>query len=75
LIFGGRSAGFLCSCGCGGVLRRRRADLSRRRGLIWGWKQDRASVARGRIIDVTPAAAGQLGFSGLARVSLDVLSR
>jgi len=36
---------------------------------------DRGPFTRGRIIDVTPAAAGQLGFSGLARVSLDVLSR
>jgi len=35
----------------------------------------RGPFTRGRMIDVTPAAAGQLGFSGLARVSLDVLSR
>jgi rare lipoprotein A len=36
---------------------------------------DRGPFTRGRIIDVTPAAAGQLGFSGLAPVSLDVVSR
>jgi rare lipoprotein A (peptidoglycan hydrolase) len=28
---------------------------------------------RGRIIDVTPAAARALGFSGLAHVTLDVV--
>jgi rare lipoprotein A len=31
---------------------------------------DRGPFVRGRIIDVTPAAARALGFSGLARVSL-----
>jgi rare lipoprotein A len=36
---------------------------------------DRGPFTRGRIIDVTPAAAGQLGFSGLTPVSLDVVSR
>jgi rare lipoprotein A len=34
---------------------------------------DRGPFTRGRIIDVTPAAAGQLGFSGLTPVSLDRL--
>ena len=33
---------------------------------------DRGPFVRGRIIDVTPAAARALGFSGLAPVSLDV---
>jgi rare lipoprotein A len=33
---------------------------------------DRGPFVRGRIIDVTPAAARMLGFSGLARVSLSV---
>ena len=32
---------------------------------------DRGPFARGRVIDVTPAAARVLGFSGLAPVSLD----
>jgi rare lipoprotein A len=36
---------------------------------------DRGPFTRGRIIDVTPAAAGQLGFSGLTPVNLDVVSR
>ena len=31
----------------------------------------RGPFARGRVIDVTPAAARALGFSGLAPVSLD----
>jgi peptidoglycan lytic transglycosylase len=31
---------------------------------------DRGPFVRGRIIDVTPAAARELGFSGLATVSL-----
>jgi rare lipoprotein A len=31
---------------------------------------DRGPFVRGRIIDVTPAAARELGFSGLAQVSL-----
>ena len=31
---------------------------------------DRGPFVRGRIIDVTPAAAGELGFSGLAPVTL-----
>jgi len=34
---------------------------------------DRGPFVRGRIIDVTPAAARALGFSGLARVTLDVV--
>ncbi len=34
---------------------------------------DRGPFVRGRIIDVTPAAAHALGFSGLAPVKLDVL--
>ena len=31
---------------------------------------DRGPVVRGRIIDLTPAAASQLGFSGLAPVAV-----
>ena len=31
---------------------------------------DRGPFLRGRVIDLTPAAASQLGFNGLARVSL-----
>jgi rare lipoprotein A len=34
---------------------------------------DRGPFVRGRIIDVTPAAARALGFSGLTRVSLSVV--
>jgi rare lipoprotein A len=34
---------------------------------------DRGPFVRGRIIDVTPAAAPVLGFSGLAPVTLDVI--
>jgi rare lipoprotein A len=34
---------------------------------------DRGPFVRGRVIDVTPAAARALGFSGLARVTLDVI--
>ena len=34
---------------------------------------DRGPFVRGRVIDVTPAAARALGFSGLAQVSLAVL--
>ena len=34
---------------------------------------DRGPYVRGRIIDVTPAAAHALGFSGLAPVEVDVL--
>ncbi len=34
---------------------------------------DRAPFVRGRIIDLTPAAAHALGFSGLAPVTVDVL--
>jgi rare lipoprotein A len=34
---------------------------------------DRGPFMRGRIIDVTPAAAHALGFSGLAHVTLDVV--
>jgi len=33
---------------------------------------DRGPFVRGRVIDVTPAAARALGFSGLTRVSLNV---
>jgi len=36
---------------------------------------DRGPFVRGRVIDVTPAAAHALGFSGLTRVTLDVLGR
>ncbi|MFL6798419.1 MAG: septal ring lytic transglycosylase RlpA family protein [Xanthobacteraceae bacterium] len=33
---------------------------------------DRGPFVRGRVIDVTPAAAAKLGFSGLAQVTLSV---
>ena len=36
---------------------------------------DRGPFTRGRIIDLTPAAASQLGFSGLAPVSLSAVGR
>lgn len=36
---------------------------------------DRGPFVRGRIIDLTPAGAHALGFSGLARVTLDVVGR
>jgi len=36
---------------------------------------DRGPFVGGRIIDVTPAAAQALGFSGLARVKVDVIGR
>ena len=36
---------------------------------------DRGPFVRGRIIDVTPAAARALGFSGLANVTVDVVGR
>jgi rare lipoprotein A len=36
---------------------------------------DRGPFIRGRVIDVTPAAAHALGFSGLAPVTLAVLGR
>jgi rare lipoprotein A len=36
---------------------------------------DRGPFGRGRVIDVTPAAAGQLGFSGITPVSLDIVSQ
>ena len=36
---------------------------------------DRGPFTKGRVIDVTPAAAHELGFSGLTRVTLDVVSR
>lgn len=36
---------------------------------------DRGPFVRGRVIDVTPAAAHVLGFSGLAHVTLTVLGR
>jgi rare lipoprotein A len=35
---------------------------------------DRGPFVRGRIIDLTPAAARALGFSGLANVEVDVVS-
>ena len=35
---------------------------------------DRGPVTRGRVIDLTPAAARVLGFSGLARVRLSVVA-
>jgi len=34
---------------------------------------DRGPFTRGRVIDLTPAAAGKLGFSSLTRVTLDVI--
>lgn len=34
---------------------------------------DRGPYGRGRIIDVSPAAARALGFSGLTRVQLDIV--
>ena len=36
---------------------------------------DRGPFNRGRIIDVTPAAAKQLGFTGLTPVSLEIVGR
>jgi rare lipoprotein A len=36
---------------------------------------DRGPFVAGRVIDVTPAAAHELGFSGLAHVTLDVVGR
>ena len=36
---------------------------------------DRGPFVRGRVIDVTPAAAHELGFSGVAPVSLTVVGR
>jgi len=36
---------------------------------------DRGPFVRGRIIDLTPAAARALGFSGLANVEVDVVAR
>ena len=36
---------------------------------------DRGPFIRGRVIDVTPAAAHALGFSGLASVTLTVMAR
>ena len=36
---------------------------------------DRGPFTRGRIIDLTPAAANRLGFSGLAPVTLTVFGR
>ncbi len=36
---------------------------------------DRGPFVQGRVIDVTPAAAHALGFSGLAHVTLEVLGR
>jgi rare lipoprotein A len=36
---------------------------------------DRGPFVRGRVIDVTPAGARALGFSGLANVSVDVVGR
>ena|SRR5579872_2835986 len=36
---------------------------------------DRGPFVRGRIIDLTPAAAHALGFSGLAHVSVDIVGK
>jgi rare lipoprotein A len=36
---------------------------------------DRGPFVRGRVIDLTPAAARALGFSGLAQVTLTVVGR
>ncbi|MFY9829064.1 MAG: septal ring lytic transglycosylase RlpA family protein [Rhodoplanes sp.] len=36
---------------------------------------DRGPFLRGRVIDVTPAAARELGFSGVTRVSLEVVAQ
>lgn len=36
---------------------------------------DRGPFVRGRVIDVTPAGAHALGFSGLAHVTLTVVGR
>jgi rare lipoprotein A len=36
---------------------------------------DRGPFIRGRVIDVTPAAARALGFSGLAPVNVEVVGR
>ncbi len=36
---------------------------------------DRGPFVRGRVIDVTPAGAHALGFSGLAPVTLEVIGR
>jgi rare lipoprotein A len=36
---------------------------------------DRGPFVAGRVIDLTPAAAQALGFSGLASVTLDVVGR
>ena len=36
---------------------------------------DRGPFVRGRVIDVTPAAARELGFSGVTRVSLEVVAQ
>jgi rare lipoprotein A len=34
---------------------------------------DRGPFVKGRIIDLTPAGAHELGFSGLAHVTVDVV--
>jgi peptidoglycan lytic transglycosylase len=49
---------------------RARADSTR---CITVRINDRGPFARGRIIDLTPAAARALGFSGLARVTVEPL--
>jgi rare lipoprotein A len=36
---------------------------------------DRGPFVRGRVIDLSPAAAHALGFSGLANVTLNVVGR
>jgi rare lipoprotein A len=36
---------------------------------------DRGPFVSGRVIDLTPAAASAIGFSGLAHVTLDVVAR
>jgi rare lipoprotein A len=37
---------------------------------VTGWINDRGPFVRGRVSDITPAAARALGCSGLARVKL-----
>lgn len=36
---------------------------------------DRGPFVRGRVIDITPAAARVLGFSGLTLVTIEVINR
>jgi rare lipoprotein A len=54
---------------------RERANAgARRRRCIIVRINDRGPFVRGRIIDLTPAAARALGFSGLARVTVEPLA-